>query len=111
MKYIVLLFVVMMSMVSVPSQASNIAQTLCEYVAVDDKKRMRSFLKSNKLKIRSVYKSIQCNNMDMLQFADNRSSTQVGAFLIGKLPKSVVSKYEGSFVNEVIQAAVTKRLS
>ena len=44
----------MTSIVTAPkAQASDIAQSVCEYVAADDKKRMRSFLKSNKLKIRN----------------------------------------------------------
>jgi hypothetical protein len=40
------------SVVSTPqAQASNIAQSICEYIAADDKKRMRSFLKTNKLRV------------------------------------------------------------
>ena len=65
MKYVVFLFVVMVSVMSAPVQA-NVAQALCEYVAVDDKKRLRSFLKTNKLKIRSIFKGVQCNNMNLL---------------------------------------------
>lgn len=38
------------------TKSASVAQNLCEYVAADDKKRMRSFLKTNKLKVRSVFK-------------------------------------------------------
>ncbi|MFY0656208.1 MAG: DUF3718 domain-containing protein [Neptunomonas phycophila] len=110
MKYFVFLFAVMMSVVSVPSHSANIAQTLCEYVAVDDKKRMRSFLKTNKLKIRSIFKGVQCNNQDLLSFADNKGSTNVGAFIIGKLPKKIVSTHAGNIKNATLQSAISKRL-
>ena len=80
------------SIVSAPkAEAANIAQSLCEYVAADDKKRMRSFLKSNKLKIRSVFDSIQCNGKNMLVFAAEKGSDETGSLMISKLPKNVVS--------------------
>jgi hypothetical protein len=80
------------SVVSAPkAQAANIAQSICEYVAADDKKRMRSFLKSNKLKIRTIFKGIQCNGKNLLAFATANGSVKTGSLMIGKLPKKVVS--------------------
>ncbi len=80
------------SVVSVPkAQAANIAQSLCEYVAADDKKRMRSFLKTNRLKIRSIFDGIQCNGKNLLVFAADRGSVNTGSLMISKLPKKVVS--------------------
>ena len=81
------------SVVSTPkAQAANIAQSLCEYVAVDDKRRMRSFLKTNKLKIRSIFNAIQCNGKNLLVFAAAQGSVEVGSMIIAKLPKKVVSQ-------------------
>ena len=61
----------MTSIISAPkAHAADIAQSVCEYVAADDKKRMRSFLKSNKLKIRNIFDGIQCNGQNLLEFAD-----------------------------------------
>ena len=80
------------SVVSTPkAQAANIAQSICEYVAADDKKRMRSFLKTNKLKIRRIFDGIQCNGQNLLEFASASGAVETGALMIGKLPKSVVS--------------------
>ncbi|MEW6992093.1 DUF3718 domain-containing protein [Colwelliaceae bacterium 6441] len=80
------------SIVTAPkAEATNIAKSLCDYVAADDKKRMRSFLKSNKLKIRSVFKSIQCNGKNLLVFAADRGSVDTGSLIISKLPKKIVS--------------------
>ena len=73
------------------AQANNIAQSICEYVAADDKKRMRSFLKSNKLKIRSIFGGIQCNGQNLLEFAQTAGSVKTGSLMISKLPKKVVS--------------------
>ncbi len=80
------------SVVAAPSaSASNVAQSVCDYVAADDKKRMRSFLKSNKLKIRSIFKGVQCNGKNLLEFASYKGSVKTGSLMISKLPKKVVS--------------------
>jgi len=80
------------SIVSVPqAHASNIAQSVCDYVAADDKKRMRSFLKSNKLKIRNIFSGVQCNGQNLLAFAADKSSVKTGTLIINKLPKKVIS--------------------
>ena len=83
---------IMTSIVSAPkAQASNIAQSICQYVAADDKKRMRRFLKTNRLKIRSIFKGIECNGQNLLAFASSQGSVKTGSLMISKLPKSVVS--------------------
>jgi hypothetical protein len=80
------------SVVTVPEvQAANIAQSICEYVAADDKKRMRSFLKTNKLKIRNIFDGIQCNGKNLLEFAATQGAVDTGSLIITKLPKDVVS--------------------
>lgn len=86
------------SVVSVPqAQAANIAQSICEYVASDDKKRMRSFLKANKLKVRSIFSGIQCNGKNLLEFAAVKGSVKTGSLMIKKLPKKVVSANLAAF--------------
>ncbi len=80
------------SVVTTPSaQAANVAQSICEYVAADDKKRMRSFLKTNKLKIRRIFDGIQCNGKNLLEFAAASGAVKTGSLMISKLPKKVVS--------------------
>ncbi|PKG81221.1 hypothetical protein CXF85_20950 [Colwellia sp. 75C3] len=73
------------------AQAADIATSICEYVATDDKKRMRSFLKTNKLKIRRIFNGIQCNGKNLLEFASTSGSVKTGSLMISKLPKKVVS--------------------
>lgn len=80
------------SVVSAPqAQANGIAQNLCEYVAADDKKHLRSFLKLNKLKIRKVFDSVQCNGKNLLEFAAINGSIETGSLIISKLPKKIVA--------------------
>ncbi len=100
------------SVVSVPKvQAANIAQSLCEYVAVDDKKRMRSFLKANKLKIRSIFDGIQCNGKNLLVFAADRGSIETGSLMISKLPKNVVSENLSQLGSQPLIDAANARVS
>ena len=73
------------------ANAANIAQSMCEYIAADDKRRMRSFLKTNKLKIRTIFSGIQCNGKNLLEFASAKGSVQTGTLMISKLPKKTVS--------------------
>jgi hypothetical protein len=73
------------------AQASDVAQAVCEYVSADDKKRMRSFLKSNKLKIRNIFEGIQCNGQNLLEFAASNNSVKTGELIIKKLPKNTLS--------------------
>ncbi len=71
--------------------ADSIALRICEYISVDDKTRLRSFLKQNKLKIRNIFKSIQCNGDNLLVFAAKSKALNTGEFIIGKVSKKVVS--------------------
>ena len=72
--------------------ANTLSLRVCEYVSVNDKKRLRTFLKNHKLKIRNVFKSIRCNGQDLLVFAAKSNSLDVGELLIRKLPKKVAAK-------------------
>ncbi|MDG1750217.1 MAG: DUF3718 domain-containing protein [Thalassotalea sp.] len=69
------------------AEASNIAQSLCDYVNVDNKSKLRSYLKSNKLKIRNVFDSISCNGKNLLEFAAAQNSIETGAMIIGSYLK------------------------
>jgi hypothetical protein len=83
----------MTSIVSTPKvQAAGIALSICEYIAADDKRRMRSFLKVKRLKIRDIFSDIKCNGQNLLEFAATKGSVETGSLMISKLPKSVVSE-------------------
>lgn len=78
------------------SYAVNLAQNICEYIAVDDKGRLRKLLKSKRLKIRAVFKDVSCDNSNILVFAAKSNAIEVGELLIKKLPKRVIENEIGN---------------
>ncbi|WP_206486403.1 DUF3718 domain-containing protein [Thalassotalea sp. G2M2-11] len=83
--------IIVLSLTFAPqSNASSIAQSLCEFVNVDNKVRLRSFLKANKLKVRNVFNSTSCNGQNLLEFAAQRNATETGTMIIRKLSKTIV---------------------
>lgn len=80
------------STISTSAQASNnLATRICEYISVNDKSRLRSILKQNKVKVRNIFGEIRCNGDNMLIFAAKKQSLDVGEFLIGKMPAKLVT--------------------
>jgi len=69
----------------------NLSLRICEYVSANDKKRLRKFLKKSKLKIRTVFDKIQCNNKNLLEFAAASQALGIGEMIIGKLPVKTVA--------------------
>lgn len=93
------------------AQANNIAQNLCEFVAADAKSKLRSYLKSQRIKIRRVFDTVECNGQNLLQFAASANANETGAMMIGKLPKSVVSDNLTALANTGLRAAAEKRVN
>jgi hypothetical protein len=73
-----------------PAQADNMSLRVCEYVQANDKSRLRSFLKQNKLKVRNIYDGLKCNGDNLLIFSAKSNALEVGEFIIGKLPSKKV---------------------
>jgi uncharacterized protein DUF3718 len=91
--------------------ASNLAQSLCEYVSVDDKKRLRSFLKSNKLKIRNVFDGVQCNGQNLLEFASANNAIDTGSLMINKLSKNTVKSHIASITASELAVVANERVN
>ncbi len=70
----------------------NMSLRVCEYVSVNDKTRLRSFLKARKLKVRTIFSNIRCNGQNLLEFAASSNALDTGEMLIGKLPVKTVAK-------------------
>lgn len=104
--------VAMATVLTVPHvQSAGYAENLCAYVQADDKKRLRDYLKSNKLKIRNIFKGIQCGGQNLLSYADTNGSVETGTYLISRLPKKQLSNYIADLKpNTAIAAAAKKRL-
>lgn len=111
-KLLLVPFVALLSFSVAPvSNATSFAQSMCEYVSVDDKKRLRSFLKSNKLKIRNVFDGVQCNGQNLLAFASDKNAVKTGTLMINKLPKKVVAKNLTTISSAALVEVANKRVN
>lgn len=77
------------------TKADTMSLRICEYVAANDKNRLRSFLKQNKLKMRKVFKGVKCNDKNLLVFAASNKALEAGEFIIGKISAKEVAKHIG----------------
>lgn len=88
----------------------SISLRICEYISVNDKKRLRSFLKKKKLKIRTIFDSVQCNGQNLLVFAASSNALDAGEMIIGKLKKdSVAANLEAITKHSAHLAAIAKK--
>ena len=79
------------SAVVIPTaQADNLSLRICEYVQANDKNRLRSYLKQNKLKMRNIYNGLTCNGDNLLIFSAKSKALEVGEYIIGNLPSKKV---------------------
>lgn len=95
MKKSLLLSLVLATSISYAPQTiaaeDSMSLRICEYVSINDKKRLRKYLKSSKVKVRGIFDSIKCNDKNLLVFAASSNALDVGEFLIGKLPVKKIS--------------------
>lgn len=78
------------------ANADQLAATLCEYVAANDKSRLRKQLKSNKIKLRNIYDGVICSGNNLLRFSMIKNADKVGKFIVKKLPAKQL-KASGDF--------------
>ncbi|WP_448565812.1 DUF3718 domain-containing protein [Thalassotalea ganghwensis] len=92
-KWLILSAIVLTAAGYTPSSQAfdEVSLRICEYVAANDKNRLRKYLKQNNLKLRAVYAGILCNNQNLLVFAAANSALETGDFIIGKIPAKEVS--------------------
>ncbi|WP_206484213.1 DUF3718 domain-containing protein [Thalassotalea sp. G2M2-11] len=90
--YLIICCIISLYLLPPQVNAFNIAQNICEYIAVDDKKRLRQLLKANHLKIRKLYSDISCNGKTMLEFSAERNAKEVSELIVKKLPKRILKE-------------------
>lgn len=74
---------------SAPVKANDqLAISICEYIAADDKNRLRDKLKSSRVKIRNIYDAVLCNGNNLLRHAIASNATDAGEFVVKNLSKS-----------------------
>ncbi|NRA82518.1 MAG: DUF3718 domain-containing protein [Gammaproteobacteria bacterium] len=74
--------------------SADIVQNICGYIDSDNKSRLRDQLKSNKLRLKKIYKGLSCNGDSLLRFAMNRDSQKVGVFMTKRLSAKILKTVE-----------------
>jgi len=69
----------------------QLAVSICEYIAADDKNRLRSKLKSSRVKIRNIYDAVKCNGNNLLRHAVASNAVDTGEYIVKNLSKSSLS--------------------
>jgi len=75
--------------VASPASANaQLAASLCDYVAADDKSRLRKKLKESRVKLRNIFSGVSCSGNNLLRHAMKNNADGTGKFIVKKLPKS-----------------------
>jgi len=109
--FAIITFAVILVSFTSNSEAASTEQSLCDYINVDNKSKLRNYLKSNRLKIRNVFKGTSCNGKNILEFADEKNAINTGKMIIGKLSKKVVAEFLPTLASTNLVAIAEKRVN
>lgn len=70
------------------SADQQLAASMCDYVAADDRNRFRKVLSDYRLRLRNIYDGVICNGESLIRHAFRSEATDVGEFIIRQLPGS-----------------------
>lgn len=80
------------TLMSLPAVADQqLAASMCDYVAADDKNRLRKVLSDYRLRLRNIYDGVVCNGESLIRHAFKSNAADVGEFIAKQLPGSAVS--------------------
>lgn len=86
----IMILLLIAQLYSPKSLADSTATNICEYVAADDKRRLRTLLKAQRIKLRAIFGDVTCNGKNLLIFAATKNADKVGEMIIKKLPKKTL---------------------
>jgi len=69
----------------------QLAASMCDYVAADDKNRLRKVLSDYRLRLRNIYDGVVCNGDSLIRHAFKSNAADVGEFIVKQLPGSSVA--------------------
>lgn len=85
---------VFLSQCLIPTASANdqMVQSICAYVADDNKNNLRKTLSDNRLRLRNVYDGIACDGLPLVRHAIKHNATDTAEFIIKQLPGSQVAQ-------------------
>ena len=72
----------------VASADQQLAASMCDFVAADDRNRFRKVLSDYRLRLRNIYDGVVCNGESLIRHAFRSDANDVGEFIIRQLPGS-----------------------
>lgn len=84
---------VTLTLVAAPAAVADdqLAASMCDYVAADDKNRLRKVLSDYRLRLRNIYDGVVCNGESLIRHAFKSNANDVGEFIVKQLPGSAVA--------------------
>jgi len=80
------------SFISTPVAANDqLAQSICSYIAEDNKNNLRKTLADNRLRLRNVYEGIVCDGLPLVRHAIKHNAADTAGFILSQLPGSLVA--------------------
>jgi hypothetical protein len=113
-RYVSGVFFLLFALLSGPVNANRnaTADSICAYIQVDNKTKFRAFFKLKRLKIRNVFKGISCQGENMLAYSQRSNAVDIGTYIIGRLPKKMLSSYvEHLTTGSTLATAANARLN
>lgn len=76
------------------ADAAQLVASICDYVASNDKNRLRSKLSDSGIRLRNIYDGVKCNGQSLLRFAMSSGADGAGEFIAKQLPGSTLGAPE-----------------
>ncbi|MBV1911238.1 MAG: DUF3718 domain-containing protein [Kangiellaceae bacterium] len=70
----------------------NLNSFVCDFIATDDKNRLRKKLRKEKVKLRNFYDGLTCNGLSLLQFAMKNNANSVGTYIVKRLSSNQLKR-------------------
>ena len=82
-----------LSMLTAPVAVADdqLAASMCEYVAADNKNSLRKVLSDYRLRLRNVYDGVVCNGNSLIRHAFISNAADIGEFIAKQLPGSAIA--------------------
>ena len=84
---------VTLSLLAAPAAVADdqLAASMCDYVAADDKNRLRKVLSDYRLRLRNIYDGVICNGQSLIRHSFASNAADVGEFIAKQLPGSAIA--------------------
>ncbi|WP_337879270.1 DUF3718 domain-containing protein [Rheinheimera sp.] len=93
-KFVALIAAAVAAQFVAPEASANdqLAQSICAYVADNNKNNLRKTLSDNRMRLKAVYDGISCDGLPLVRFAIKNNAADTAEFIIKQLPSSQVAQ-------------------